>query len=53
MNLAENEFELLSPTIKMLYQLWDLLPLETNLKGKQKNGNWNGFKCLFRKKLSK
>lgn len=39
MNLAENEFEPLSPTIKMAYQLWDHLPLETNSKGKQKKHN--------------
>lgn len=39
MNLAENEFEPLSPTIKMAYQLWGHLPLETNSKGKQKKHN--------------
>lgn len=39
MYLAENEFEPLSPTIKMAYQWWGHLSLETNSKGKQKKHN--------------
>lgn len=36
MNLAENEFELISPAINMGYQLWNGLSLEPNVKDKQK-----------------
>lgn len=36
MNLAENEFELISPAINMGYQLWNSLSLEPNVKDKQK-----------------
>lgn len=36
MNLAENEFELISPAINMGYQLWNGLSFEPNVKDKQK-----------------
>lgn len=38
-NLAEDEFEFLSPSVELAYQLWDLTPLETKSKSDQKTGN--------------